>query len=237
MKTSEQNYLLLQEIDANRRFLLMAYQQNPKLLKNAEARIKQIFNEPVRHDHSITLSPPPGEREAKPFSPRGKGWEGGKQRGISLVELVMFIVIISTAVVGILQVMNLVTAHSADPLIRKQALAIAESLLEEIELQDFSNPTGGFTPAIPGSPTRFERTNFDDITDYHGFATTGIYSANDPSSVISGLGNYNVAVAVELTTAPTALGTIPLASAAIITVTVTDPTGQTIDATGYRTAY
>lgn len=43
MKTAEQNYQLLQEIDANRRFLLMVYQQNPKLLENAEARIKQLF--------------------------------------------------------------------------------------------------------------------------------------------------------------------------------------------------
>ncbi|NOU01345.1 MAG: hypothetical protein HOO95_07220 [Gallionella sp.] len=47
MKTAEQNFLLLQEIEANRRFLLMAYQQNPKLLENAEARIKQLFEKPA----------------------------------------------------------------------------------------------------------------------------------------------------------------------------------------------
>ena len=58
------------------------------------------------------------------------------QRGISLIELIMFIVIISAALAGILLVMNQVTGHSADPLIRKQALAIAESMLEEIQLQD-----------------------------------------------------------------------------------------------------
>lgn len=40
MKTAEQNYRLLQEIEANRRFLLMAYEQNPTLLKSAEARIR-----------------------------------------------------------------------------------------------------------------------------------------------------------------------------------------------------
>ena len=43
MNTAEQNYRLLQEIEANRRFLLMAYQQNPRLLENAEARVKQLF--------------------------------------------------------------------------------------------------------------------------------------------------------------------------------------------------
>jgi hypothetical protein len=47
MKTAEQNFFLLQEIEANRRFLLMTYQQNPKLLENAEARIKQLFDKPA----------------------------------------------------------------------------------------------------------------------------------------------------------------------------------------------
>lgn len=60
------------------------------------------------------------------------------QRGVSLIELIIFIVIISTAVIGILAVMNLTSTHSADPLIRKQALAIAESLLEEVELMPFT---------------------------------------------------------------------------------------------------
>lgn len=34
--TAEENYRLLQEIDANRRFLLMAYRQNPKLREKAD---------------------------------------------------------------------------------------------------------------------------------------------------------------------------------------------------------
>lgn len=51
MKTAEQNFLLLQEIEANRRFLLMAYQQNPKLLENAEARIKQLFDSSTLQDN------------------------------------------------------------------------------------------------------------------------------------------------------------------------------------------
>jgi len=45
--TAEQNYRLLQEIEANRKFILMAYQQNPKLLEQAEDRIKQLFDMPA----------------------------------------------------------------------------------------------------------------------------------------------------------------------------------------------
>lgn len=46
MTNAERNYRLLQEIDANRRFLLMAYLQNPKLLAQAEPRIRQMLGQP-----------------------------------------------------------------------------------------------------------------------------------------------------------------------------------------------
>jgi MSHA pilin protein MshD len=61
-----------------------------------------------------------------------------RQRGISLIELIMFIMIVSVALAGILLVMNVTTKSSADPLVHKQALAIAESLLEEVELMPFT---------------------------------------------------------------------------------------------------
>jgi len=53
------------------------------------------------------------------------------QGGISLVELIIFIIIVSVGVAGILSVMNVTVMHSAEPMLRKQAVAIAESLLEK----------------------------------------------------------------------------------------------------------
>ena len=41
--TPEQNYRLLQELDANRRFMLMAYRDNPTLLAWAETGIRMRF--------------------------------------------------------------------------------------------------------------------------------------------------------------------------------------------------
>ncbi len=35
---AEQNFRLLQEIDANRSFVLMAYRQSPKLLERADSK-------------------------------------------------------------------------------------------------------------------------------------------------------------------------------------------------------
>lgn len=60
------------------------------------------------------------------------------QCGISLIELILFIVIIGVGLAGITVTYNTVVRRSADPMVRKQALAIAESLLLEIEQQAFT---------------------------------------------------------------------------------------------------
>jgi MSHA pilin protein MshD len=61
-----------------------------------------------------------------------------QQRGLTLVELVIFIVIIGIAVAGVLSVMTYTGRNSADPQLRKQALAIAEGLLEEVQAARFT---------------------------------------------------------------------------------------------------
>lgn len=212
MNTAEQNYRLFQEIEASRMFLLMACQQNPKLLEHADARIRLMFEVPMSQNHSIPQPIPFGV---------------GKQRGASLVELILFIVIISIALAGILLVMNNVTGRSADTLIRKQALAVAESLLEEIALQDFISASGVTNAVTPAN----RATEYHIINDYAGFATTGIFSITNVE--VTGLRSYNAAVAVV----PAALGAIAAGSAVQITVTVTDPQKNPVQVSGYRTAY
>lgn len=148
------------------------------------------------------------------------------QRGVSLIELVLFIVIISIAVAGILLVMNNVIGHSADALVRKQALAIAESLLEEIELQGVS----GVNTATGSANAN--RTGFDNVFNYNGYTTTaGIQ--NMDTTAVPGLANYNVAPPVSVAYTTAAWGGIPAGSAVVITVSVTGPGGR-IDLTGYR---
>jgi MSHA pilin protein MshD len=158
--------------------------------------------------------------------PRGFGiaW----QRGISLIELIMFIVIISVALTGILLVMSNVTSHSADPLLHKQAMAAAESLLEEVELQDFISASGA-TAAV----TQANRSSsYHIVKDYDGFATSGVFPASG-AAVVDGLAGYNATVTVT----DAVLGDIAAGSAVLITVTVTDPQGTAIPISGYRTAY
>lgn len=145
----------------------------------------------------------------------------------------MFIVIVSAALAGILLVMNVTTKGSADPLIRKQAIAAAYSLLEEVELQDFSAASG---VASAGQVTQANRASaYHIVSDYHGFNTPQIYSLADAASASPVLANYNASVTVVPEAA--VWNGIAAASAVQINVTVNGPNGEAITATGYRTAY
>lgn len=174
----------------------------------------------------------------------------GRLRGVSLIELIVFIVIIMVGLMGILGVMNQVSARSADPLIRKQALAIAESLLEEVELMPFTycdpndpSAVSATTTAdctlsqdvttgpVPASETRTSTTDpFDNVTDYAGYT---INEVTDPAGNV--YAGYSASVAVAR--AGSAL-TLPENDAAVrITVTVTGPDNTPVVLDGYRTRY
>lgn len=62
----------------------------------------------------------------------------GRQHGLTLIEMIIFILIVGVALAAIIGVLNLTTSRSADPLRQKQALMIAEGLLEEVQLARFS---------------------------------------------------------------------------------------------------
>lgn len=177
-----------------------------------------------------------------------------RQSGTSLVELVLFIVIVSIALAGVLLVMNRVTANSADPLIRKQALAIAESLLEEVELMPFTfcdpndasaasavsaadcaNSQDVITGPAPGTETRGSATDpFDNVADYSNYSMTPITDIT--GAAIAGLGNY--AARVDIARAGTALlGAADDGVALRITVTVNGPGNTQVVLDGYRARY
>jgi len=143
------------------------------------------------------------------------------QVGVTLVELILSMVIISIALTGVFTVMNLTVRHSADPIIQHQAVSIAESYLEEILLQSYVNPTGGYTGV--------DRSQFDDVDDYNGLSDTGVQDSLGNSVAI--LANYNVSVLVST---PVTLTDGILAKK--ITVSVSG-IGNTLKLIGYRVNY
>jgi MSHA pilin protein MshD len=184
-------------------------------------------------------------------------WPCRRQRGLTLIELIMFIVIVSVAVVSVLQVISINTAHSVDPVRRKQALAIAESMLEEIELAKFSycdandpNAAQATSPADCSStlaeafgqePGGIGRP-YDNVNDY--VSASGVATAYTTDAAGNGWpAGYAVSVTItaDSTLGPTGAtipsGTTPAAMNALrISVSVTF--GQeTIQLEGFRTRY
>lgn len=177
------------------------------------------------------------------MSIRGKG----RARGLSLVELLLFIVIVSAGIAGILAVYNTAVKSSADPVAPKQALAIAEAILEEVSLAAFSycdpldanfdTATGtGSCASMPETnraPEPGETRPYDNIDDYHN---PGLLAVTDVGgNPVGGLDSYRYSVAV----AAADLGSIPAASgdALRIAVTVTGPGNTSVTLEGYRARY
>ncbi|OAI11049.1 hypothetical protein A1359_15235 [Methylomonas lenta] len=141
-----------------------------------------------------------------------------KQHGVTLVELILTMVIISVALVGILAVINLTVSHSADPLVNQQAIAIAESYLEEILLQNYSGNTST------------NRADFDDVDDYNNLLDNGAH--DQQGTAITNLNQYTVSVSVA---APTVLaGSV---NAKQITVSVSGLGVSNLSLVGYKADY
>lgn len=146
-----------------------------------------------------------------------------RQRGFTLIELIIFIVIVSVGLAGILLVMNTVVKSSADPLVQKQTIAIAESLLEEILLKSYTNPADGYTGTV--------RAQFDDVGDYAGYSTNA--GVEDVLGVtVVGLSAYNISPPVLVVLTADLNGV----TAQKVTVFATGP-GGTVSLSGYRANY
>lgn len=179
-----------------------------------------------------------------------------RQRGISLIETILFIMIVGVGVAGLASVMNSTLKHSADPMIRKQAIAVAESLLEEIMLQPFTTCDPDAYDAVSGACGTAETLGpetiggvkearnsltqpFDNVNDYHGYKMdSGIFSITDGTLAIGGLENYKAEVSMSEVGNGFGLGGVADVSRALkINVQVTQPDGETITLTGYRFRY
>lgn len=155
-----------------------------------------------------------------------------RQRGMTLVELIITIVVLGIAVAALYTAMAAITGRSADPMLRQQSLAIAEAYLEEISLQGFPLSTN-----CPASANGAGRGSFDNVCAYNGLSYGGAQPRAPRNAFstqpIAGLESYQVQVQV----AAAALNNLTAANALRITVTVTDPAGQDLVLVGYRARY
>lgn len=189
------------------------------------------------------------------ISPRPFHRSTSRQGGVTLIELVVFIVIVGIAVSGVLLVFTRTVWGSADPQIHKQALAIAEALLEEVELQPFTfcdpddanastatsatvgagacaatvEAMGSESFEVRGSAT----SGYDNVNDYYNWGI-GPGITDITGTAINGLGGYSALVTVAN---DGNLGGIANTEVLLVTVTVTAPDGSTVTLDGYRSRY
>lgn len=187
------------------------------------------------------------------------------QSGFTLIELVIFIAVISVAVVGLLGVISRTTSSSADPQLRKQALVLAEAMLEEVQLARYtycdaldpaaetatnalpvnasSNPGGCNTPQNVGATASTVRPYYN-VTDYvDAFGTARRYTDDAAGALFPAQYDVRVAITPEAALGPAGAQVAPAdatpnnMNALRITVVVTYPGGQPITLVGYRTRY
>lgn len=143
-----------------------------------------------------------------------------RKSGFTLIELIIFIVVLSVGIVGILLPIATSIRNSADPLVARQMVLIADSLMDEIMGKDaVITACGGTT-----------RADYDSVACYAGYSSTGIQTID--GSPIAGLAGYSVSVAVN----DASFANVAAGKAKRITVTVTQGSNSfTLE--GYRLEY
>lgn len=180
-------------------------------------------------------------------------------RGFTLIELIVFIVIVSVGLAGILSVLNITARHSADPMIRKNLLTIAEALLEEVTSRPFtwcdpddSDNASTASSAADCTAGRAEgmgpeaamaasgsmpavaaetRGTFDNVNDYYVLGGLALATVTD----VTGTHSY-VGYGATINVTSEALNGIAAADSLRVTVTVTGG-GDSLTVEGYRTRH
>ena len=133
----------------------------------------------------------------------------GKQKGITLIEMVITIVILGIALIAITSILSSGIGRSADTTVELRSAALAQSYLDEIlgkRFDENSHPRGippcrsNCTPFANFGPDGETREQFDDVDDYDGLdegegQLTPLQDASGQPR--AGYGNFRVRVSVR----------------------------------------
>lgn len=161
-----------------------------------------------------------------------------RQRGVTMIELIIFIVIVSVAVVGVLNMLNVAAKTSPDPLRRKQALLLAEGLMEEVQLAAFtycepsdvnvetSMPPSGTCAVYENAGKELNNARpFDNVNDYvTAYGVEQSSFSNSAGAVLDAAGNVLAGDATHLPAYSATLTITPTDTLNDITSTATPAT-------------
>ncbi len=127
------------------------------------------------------------------------------EHGMTLIELVIAIAVISMAAATIIGLLGFISRSSAAGMTRAQSTTVANAYLQDIL-----------------------RRSFDDVDDFDGRIDHGVVDAL--GNTIAGLENYTVAIDVS----SAGIANLSSNDAHLVTVTVTDPLGESVVLSGFR---
>jgi MSHA pilin protein MshD len=155
-----------------------------------------------------------------------------RARGLTLIELVVCIALIGVVAAAMVGIFGRLIGHSADPLVQRQSLAVAESMLQEIMVQGTGSVDQSGVPDALGPEPGESRTGggvpFDNVDDYNGLVMNGVTAVD--GTAVPGLSAYSVTVSVRAQ----ALSGVPAGSGWWVDVTVTGPDGSPVLLSGWK---
>lgn len=111
------------------------------------------------------------------------------QKGVSLIEMIVFIIVVGIASSALFATYNYSLMHNTDPLIQVRALELAQAKLDEVLAlkYDANTPTGGIpacnTPAGVACNNSTD-SNVNDVDDFNGVSDTP-YAGYNRSVIVS----------------------------------------------------
>ncbi|PIE44078.1 MAG: MSHA biogenesis protein MshD [Gammaproteobacteria bacterium] len=182
-----------------------------------------------------------------------------KISGVTLVELVITIVILSIALVAVVSVYSKAIGQSADPVIYAKSVEIGQAYMDEILTKRFdetspvggvpATPVGSLTPVANLGPDAAEtsRNLYDDVDDYD-FAADGTPEFSTLALVTGGGSgqyvNYSIEVRVAYVNLASGSGELSglglsAANSSVkrIDLIVSNPLGTPVTFTAYKGNY
>lgn len=159
----------------------------------------------------------------------------GARGGLTLIEITASTFLVGALLVGALAAVGGIFRTWSAVETGQDAGALAQMLLSEILQQRYEEPVDEPRFGLEGTESSTERTEWDDVDDYHGWKSALTTKDGTP---LPGLDGWTCSVSVELVRVDDPQSaTTDDEGLKRITVTITDPSGRAAVLVGYRSRW
>jgi Tfp pilus assembly protein PilV len=118
-----------------------------------------------------------------------------RRYGISLIEVTISVIIVGTLILASLLSSGAASRSSRSARERATALALGRSLMSEILMQSYIEPTQTASFGLETGESGTNRTGYDDVDDYHGLNETTVSTRS--GTALTNMSGWTRTVTVE----------------------------------------